>query len=460
MKVLLLNPPGKKSYLRDYYCTSISKSDYYYHPIDLLYLSGTLKLAHGVSFVEALREEFTNEETLQKIKNLSPDVVICLVAAPSFDEDIAFLTDLHKQLPQIKIVGTGDIFREYRERMFTLMPFLSGSLVDFSTNDILEFLRGPSGKAINNMIYRHNDQLVVGAEKHDNGQFRIPMPIFDLFNRKHYAFPFVRQEPFMSVLTDFGCPYKCTFCPISTLGFKMRPVEDVIAEVKEVWNVGYREVHFRDQTFAVNKERTLKLCNAIGATLPRLTWSCFSRVDVLDEDRVKAMVDNGCHSVIVGIEFDDDQMQKLFKKNINRNQMFDTIKICHKHKLNVAGTFILGLPDHDEEALMRTSALAQALDLDFASFNLATPRLGSVWRRQLLDDDQIDEEDLKMDTIKGARSFKRAKLNQEQLSRLRSKIERDFYLRPSYILKRLRALHSITEFKTLLRNGSFILRDE
>ena len=42
VKVLLLNLPGKQSYLRDYYCNNISKSKYLHYPIDLLYLTGTL----------------------------------------------------------------------------------------------------------------------------------------------------------------------------------------------------------------------------------------------------------------------------------------------------------------------------------------------------------------------------------------------------------------------------------
>jgi len=456
VKILLLNPPGKRNYLRDYYCTSIAKSDYYYHPVDLLYLSGTLSLEHDVVFLEALRRKLSHQETINEIKEFNPDVIICLIAAPSFDEDHAFLSKFHNQLPNIRILGTGDIFREYRQKIFEIIPFLSASLVDFSTDDILLYLRAPKGNIINNIIYRYNDQLIIGPEKHGNGKFTIPSPRIDLFDRKYYTFPFIRQAPFMTVLSDFGCPYGCTFCPVSTLGFKMRSIEEVIEELKHLWDAGYREAHFRDQTFAVNKERTIKLCEAIGKAFPDLTWSCFSRVDVLDEERVKVMAENGCHSVIVGIEFDDDEMQKTLKKNITKNQMFQAIEICHKHNLKVAGTFILGLPEHDEAALLRTSALARALDLDFASFNLATPRLGSTWRQKLLKDGQIDENCLKMDTVEGTESFKRTKLNPEQLSRLRLKTERDFYFRPDYIFKRLITLRSMTELKTLISNGMSI----
>ena len=35
-KVLFLNPPGKKIYIRDYYCSKVSKAYYLPQPVDLL----------------------------------------------------------------------------------------------------------------------------------------------------------------------------------------------------------------------------------------------------------------------------------------------------------------------------------------------------------------------------------------------------------------------------------------
>ena len=42
MRVLLLNPPGERTYIRDYFCSKTTKSNYLFHPIDLVVLSGTL----------------------------------------------------------------------------------------------------------------------------------------------------------------------------------------------------------------------------------------------------------------------------------------------------------------------------------------------------------------------------------------------------------------------------------
>ncbi len=431
MRVLLLNPPGSRRYLRDYYCTTIAKSDYYYHPVDLLYLSGTLSSEHEVFALDALARGLSVGAALAEISSCAPDVVISLVATPSFAEDQAFLASLKRLLPQVRLIGTGDVFRELREEAFQLMPDLEASLVDFSTDDILRYLRGAPGAPIENIIYRQGTGLFAGPERHGRGSFSIPLPRLSLFPDDLYSFPFVRQMPFMTVLSDFGCPYACAFCPVGTLGFKLRPVAEVLREIMQLWQAGCREVHFRDQTFGVQKERTLELCRAIEKGFPQLTWSCFSRVDVMDAERAAAMKSSGCHTVIFGIEFDDDKMHQAVGKNIRRSQMFDAVRICRAQGLQVVGTFLLGLPEHDEAAVARAGRLACDLDLDFASFNLAAPRPGTSLRR----------------------TWTPPRLAPERLDFLRRAVERRFYLRPSYIMKKISRIRSFAQLRVFLKNS-------
>jgi len=53
-KLLLLNPPGSRMFFRDYYCAKVSKARYYYHPVDLVYLSGSLSEHFQVSVIDAI----------------------------------------------------------------------------------------------------------------------------------------------------------------------------------------------------------------------------------------------------------------------------------------------------------------------------------------------------------------------------------------------------------------------
>jgi anaerobic magnesium-protoporphyrin IX monomethyl ester cyclase len=426
--------------------------------VDLLYLSGTLALEHEVKVLDAIARRLNQGETKELIRRFNPEAIVALVSAPSFAEDDGFLAQLKETLPSVILIGTGDIYREHPEETFTRQPYLNASLVDFSTDDILKYLRNPKGNQIDNMIYRNGKGLIAGQETHAKGQFRIPMPLWSEFPPGLYSMPFVKQSPFATVLSDFGCPYLCSFCPMSTINFKLRPIDDVLDEIKELWSLGYREIHFRDQTFAVDKKRTLDLCQRITGEIPGLTWSCFSRVDVIDEDRVQAMAEAGCHTIIFGIEFDKDLLLKNMKKFVNKKQIVTAIELCRTYKVRSAGTFIVGLPDQSSEDFLKTGELAVRLGLDFASFNLAMPRMGTHWRQELIEHNQVDSEEWHSDTQMGSAAWKAPKVNQYEARQLLRRIERRFYLRPQYLGRTVRRIRSWPELKTLVSNGLGILR--
>lgn len=90
-KVLLLNPPGKELYIRDYYCSKVSKVHYIYHPVDLLILSGILSKKYKLSVLDAMALKLSQEETLRKISTIDFDVLIFLTGSVSFKEDFPLI---------------------------------------------------------------------------------------------------------------------------------------------------------------------------------------------------------------------------------------------------------------------------------------------------------------------------------------------------------------------------------
>ena len=64
MKTVLLAPPGKSHYIRDYYCSKSAKADYTYAPVDLLLLSGRFK---DPVLIDAIREGIGPKECLDRI---------------------------------------------------------------------------------------------------------------------------------------------------------------------------------------------------------------------------------------------------------------------------------------------------------------------------------------------------------------------------------------------------------
>ncbi len=446
-KILLLNPPGKRKYFRDYYCTKVSKGKYYYHPADLVYLSGRLDSFFDVYLIDAIAEDLNANQCLEKIKEIQPDIILSLVSSPSYFEDIEFLKAVKNNLSGTTIIGTGDIYRELKTEAFAEQDFLDAILLDFSTDDLVKFLNRKDGSEINNIIYKTSNGIIEGQEMHGMGVFDAPVPRWDLFKLEKYSFPFARRKGFASILTDFGCPFKCEFCPISSLGYKLRPINIVIEEMKLLKEMGVNELFIRDQTFGVNKERTIELFQTMVGESLNFSWSCFSRVDVMSEELIKAMKQAGCHTIIFGIETASEQLLKVYNKNINLQNIKEAINLTKKMKIRVAGTFMLGLPGDSAEAIKKTADLAIALDLDFASFNIAVPRFGTKFRADAISKDLVSKSERVMESSDSKPIWVNQSISNEEIYQLKNEAVRKFYLRPNYILKRISCIRTWEEFK-------------
>ncbi|MBM3252591.1 MAG: hypothetical protein FJZ11_07445, partial [Candidatus Omnitrophica bacterium] len=277
-KVILLNPPGTKKYIRDYYCSKVSKARYVYPPVDLLILSGILYGQFEVKLIDAIVENLSIQKCLGQIKEFSADAVIFITGAVSKREDFEFLKKI-KELGDILTIASGDFLLEDGVSFLKDELALDAVLLDFTSNDILAFLnsegfsssaiidRGDCGKISTEINYRRN------------GEFWLPIPRHELFLNKKYTYPFIRRYPFSVVLTDYGCPFKCPFCIMANIGYRYRPVDNVLDEVSYLNRLGINEIYFADQTFGAIKNRTLQLCLEFAKLFPKLGWVCFSRPD-------------------------------------------------------------------------------------------------------------------------------------------------------------------------------------
>ena len=443
-KILLLNPPGKESYLRDYFCNNISKSTYLHYPIDLLLLTGTLKnKGYEIEVLDAMVKGYSVPETLDLISKIKPDYLVALVGTISWDEDKEFLQRLKIQEPKIKIIGTGDIFLDEGPKVINENQFLDGCILDFSDSSILnliEKLNSQNGKEpVDNSIYKQNGSgPIIGQIKRTKGEFSIPIPLHEYFPIKEYKYAFSRNFPTAHILTDFGCAFNCSFCPIriENLGFKVRPVSEVIEELKYLKSLGIKELYFRDQTFGANKKRAIELCEKMVQEKLNFSWHCFSRVDVINEELLDAMKASGCHTIIFGIESINEKTLQDVKKRIDAEKIKNAFSLTKSKQIRRAATFIIGLPGETEEDIMRTVDFAIEIDCSFASFNIVGIRPGTDWSHH--------KENIHF-------------LPHHELEKIRNNAIRKFYLRPTYILNRISEITSMHDVNVLIEEGAGVL---
>jgi radical SAM superfamily enzyme YgiQ (UPF0313 family) len=462
MKLLLLNPPGARTYIRDYFCSKTTKSNYLFHPVDLLVLSGTAHAAAAdaggaLEVLDCMAERLGPRAARARIDRFAPDVVVSLVGSVSWNEDRRFLADQARR--GRRVIAIGDVLHEKSEARLEEEPWIEAALHVFANADLRHYLAGELD-AVEDMTVRGADgspaRLLTVERARRRGTFRVPRPRHELFPTRGYRFSFARRAPFATVLTDYGCPYPCTFCVIGTLGFQVRPVADVLEEIDHLRARGVRELFFVDQTFGVRRQRALELCRELEAR-GDLSWTAFTRPDTGDEAMLRAMHAAGCHTVILGVESADDALLRAYRKGTRTSLVVEAVARARRAGLRTVGTFVIGLPEETEGSLRATLELAVRMDLDFMSLNMAVPRFGTAFRARALELGLADEDDLVMDQG-GADAFLPTRtLDRATMLALKKRMVRRFYLRPGYLWRRLVSVRTPRELASQVREGWTLL---
>ena len=97
------------------------------------------------------------------------------------------------------------------------------------------------------------------------------------------------------------------------------------------------------------------------------------------------------------------------------------------------------------------------LRCDFASFNVAVPRFGTPWRSSLVRDGLADPDEPSMDQAGERIAMPTRFLTREEVLRAKKRAIRSFYLRPSYLARRLLALRTLHEARSQVSEGLALL---
>jgi len=453
-RVLLLNPPGDRPYLRDYYCSSISKSGYYWHPIDLLVLSGRLREAGcGVGVLDAVAEGLAPADCRQRIRGWRPDAVVFLASASSWRGDRAFLRETAEDTGA-RMPGCGEIFLGSLDGLFRDNPWLEAGIRDFTDPGIPGYLG--SGAPCAGLVPRGalSPQGAPAASKGtDLGPLRYGVPCHELFPLGRYRYPYHRRRPFASLLTAYGCPFHCRFCNSGNLGFRVREMGDILRELEHIRSLGIRQLFVKDMSFGGNRKHGLEFCRLLSASGPAVDWNCYARLDSLDRSFLEAMKRAGCHLVQMGLETASPEVGRSMGKPLARDKAREVFRACRKLGIRTGAHFVLGLPGETEQGIRDTVDLARSLSPDYCSFNLFVPRHGSdlaglvrpVGAARARGADPDPSETVPDGTFCG--------LDARSLHAWRGRAYRSFYLRPGYLLRQAFLPRTRVELAGILRDA-------
>jgi len=234
---------------------------------------------------------------------------------------------------------------------------------EYTWGDLLEDAQRKELKRI-----YHSDKLTDMAD--------IPWPRRDLVRDTRFGVKNFIQ-------TSRGCPQKCSFCSIIKFfgySYRSRPVDDVIAEIKNLKKTGalkWNMVYFSDDNIAGNPAYAKALFTAL---IPlKIKWGSQCSIAIARDDELLRLARaSGCISLAIGFEAISEQSLKIANKNLGTAAGYkDAIAKIHSYKIAIFGLFIFGFDSDDRTVFDKTFAFIEDNHLEYAMFSVLTPLPGT-----------------------------------------------------------------------------------
>jgi radical SAM superfamily enzyme YgiQ (UPF0313 family) len=207
----------------------------------------------------------------------------------------------------------------------------------------------------------------------------LPLPLHHLLPWNTYRAPGIKG-PYTFVVPSRGCPAGCRFC-IKHVSYgstvRTRSPENVLAELKLLWDMGLRNVNMYADLFTVNRDQVMGICEGMIRDGLKFKWFCNSRVDFVDPDMLDFMARAGCWLIAWGIESANDEVRRRARKGISGGKIAQALRWSRDAGIMNWGYFIIGLPGETEDTIRQTIDLAKKLPLDIALFHIAGPYPGT-----------------------------------------------------------------------------------
>jgi anaerobic magnesium-protoporphyrin IX monomethyl ester cyclase len=200
------------------------------------------------------------------------------------------------------------------------------------------------------------------------------------------------KEPFASLYTSLGCPFRCSFCCINApFGnnnlenwdyarnkFRYWDTDFIIEEFDKINELGIKNVKIADEMFVLNKNHFLDLCNKLIERNYNFNIWAYARIDTVKEEYLKTLKQAGVNWLALGIESGNAVVRKdVVKGKFTEVNIVDLVKKIQQAGINVIGNYIFGLPEDTIDSMKETLKLAKDLNCEFANFYCAMAYPGS-----------------------------------------------------------------------------------
>jgi anaerobic magnesium-protoporphyrin IX monomethyl ester cyclase len=469
MKVLLINPP-RENEIAGNNPAIIEEERGFNPPLGLLYVAAYIERysSHTIAVIDSQVERLSYDALAARIRDFGPDIV-GLTAMTMTLIDVMKTVDLVKSINKdIRTVLGGPHVHLFPKETISLkgVDYLvlgEGEKVFKELLDRMDDLA--SLRKIPGLVFRDGQEIIhTGAPATILDLDAIPFPARHLVPYKKYSSLLSKGDVVTTIFSSRGCPFRCAFCDRPHLGkqFRARSAINVVDELQHCTSMGITDFLFYDDTFAVNKKRVIDICQEIVRRKLRIRWDIRTRVDTVDEEMISSLKKAGCVGIHYGIEAGTEKVLKVLNKGITLEQAVRVFDLTRKYGIPILAYFMIGNPSETREDIRATFRVMRKLNPDYVHMTILTPFPGTKIYLDGLASGIIGADYWRAFAIDPAAGFVPPhwgeKLSREELNELLVEGYRLFYLRASYIARRILGVKSFGDLKRKAKAGIKVFR--
>lgn len=469
MRILLINPPDELEAMFGAGKAFVQK----YKPLGLLYIAAVARdNGHEVSIIDAHARNLKLSEIKKMIEKTRPEVIGISTLTCNGAMVYQLGKWIKKQFPGILVVlgnihasvfakqylaeGCCDVV-VHGEGEHVLCEILKHRENNLPLSDILDI----------SFIGKKGAIKKTGPGRVVEDITTLPLPARDLVDEHNYHLTNLSNQSFLpeegrsskTMVSSRGCVFRCKFCAVHR-GKKPRYNEpgNVVDELELLQNKhGASYVYLMDPLFNGRPDRVIAICDEIQKRGLTIKWGTDVNANFITPEMVRAMNSANCFELSVGIESGVQRLLDTVNKKLTPEKVRRKIRVIRENSdIRIEGLFILGLPGETVQDSLETIRFACSLKLDMAQFSILCPYPGSPIFNELVAAGELNNgirEDGTVDIAVWKRyssyiCFTKIKpiwvpdtLSERQLRGLQKKALRDFYLRPTQILKQIKRLN-------------------
>lgn len=301
------------------------------------------------------------EDIANEVKFLAPDLVgISSLFSPYYREALKTAETVKKVLDVPVLMG-GSHVSACPELM------LSNPNVDFiirgeGEKPICDFLREfqtyKRYAIVDSLGWKENGSLRLNPIGDNFPIQELPSPDVSSLSKEHYLF---EGKPIRFVITSRSCPHRCSFCSVhTTFGTKYRrnTVENVLNEIKESYELGYRVFDFEDDNLTFFRPEMKKLCEELIRAFPKkdirlVAMNGISYIS-LDSELLRLMKDAGFTNLNLALVSSDKLVRETTKRPHTIEKYLQIVWESFELGFQITSYQILGLPMETLESMIQT----------------------------------------------------------------------------------------------------------